>query len=327
MKLRKMNKKGKTFLIINTVLIIYIFMLSIGYSLYSQTLKISGSATTYNPDLEITPLKIVENTNIIIGGTIHEIFPIKRYFFNSLDINSEMGETTITDSYDKTSNTYNFIANSAHLFPSDSNNGLFDMGMSIGRTLTRPMYLVFENTTAYPLDDFYIFKDSKNEAPMSSPTNSLMIKMGKATDIGDVLSIISEDESNDNSGWRSLGEEIPYDLCLEDKCNIKTDTINNGEYLVIGFYFFDVKTALWDNWKPMEGGSIFDNIKVPNRDSDGVSLKVWDAKFSENSAVKIRMAFDYQAQVEVLTHVMENSGTYYNEPNLYHHSVSWWYQP
>lgn len=60
MKLRKIGKKSLAFLIINTVLIIYIFTISIGYSFLSKSLNISGTASTYNPKLDFSPFEIVQ---------------------------------------------------------------------------------------------------------------------------------------------------------------------------------------------------------------------------------------------------------------------------
>ena len=312
------------FLIINTVLIIYIFTISIGYSFLSKSLNISGTASTYNPKLDFSPFEIVENTDSGLEEVLHEAYPIRRYFFNYLDINNNVSSLTLIDSVDDDYKTYNLISSSLNLFPNDPNNEMNNAFVEGGQTLLYPLYIVFRNITSYPLDNFYVTSDTLNSSVADFPTNSLKIKMFKVSNIEEILEISNNDEY-DNSGWSSISQDaIDYDLCVSNKCNFKTETVGIDEFLVLGLYFEEIKDAT-TKWRTIESLLLVDSI--PDREDDGISLKFWDAKFSENSAIKIRIAFlDENKFYNDLGQISALSN-YYDKPSSFHHSVDWWYQP
>lgn len=324
MKLRKIGKKSLAFLIINTVLIIYIFTISIGYSFLSKSLNISGTASTYNPKLDFSPFEIVENTDFGLEEILHEAYPIRRYFFNYLDINNNVSSLTLIDSVDNDYKTYNLISSGLNLFPNDPNNEMNSAFVEGGQTLLYPLYIVFRNITSYPLDNFYVTSDTLNSSVADFPTDRLKIKLFKVSSVEEIRNFANEDVK-DNRGWNGIKDEIEYSMCIDEVCNIKTDTVGIDEYLVLGLFFYETKGATAVEWEPGDGFLDFSN---PIRENDGISIKFWESKFSENSAFKIRIAFvDTNSEMEVLVHVMENQNTYYAKPSSYHHPVDWWYQP
>ena len=81
----RLSKKAKIFTIVNTILIIYIFSLTIGYSLFSEGLNITGSVTADNPDLNTCPLELREiNTGESVKGTLGSD-GFERYFIEKSD--------------------------------------------------------------------------------------------------------------------------------------------------------------------------------------------------------------------------------------------------
>ncbi|MEE0699074.1 MAG: hypothetical protein U0M66_00490 [Bacilli bacterium] len=323
MKLRKIGKKSLAFLIINTVLIIYIFTISIGYSFLSKSLNISGTASTYNPKLDFSPFEIVQPS---FSDPDYRTY-FFNYNFNNLDkfgaANEVWGRLWKINSFDNDYKTYNQIIDSIMLFPNDPNNTI-DSSLHFDEFLLNPIYIVFKNITSYPLDNFYVTEDTLNSSVADFPTNSLKIKMFKVSNIEEILEISNNDEY-DNSGWSSISQDaIDYDLCVSNKCNFKTETVGIDEFLVLGLYFEEIKDAT-TKWRTIESLLLVDSI--PDREDDGISLKFWDAKFSENSAIKIRIAFlDENKFYNDLGQISALSN-YYDKPSSFHHSVDWWYQP
>lgn len=348
MKLRKMSKKAKSFLIINTVLIIYIFMLSLGYSLYSQTLKISGSAGIDNPNLKICPFEMKEILSITGIDTNNQF---RRYFAEYQDLNDsnvgiQSGAAHILDSYDKERNTYNFFSNNAILFPNDPHNG----GNSLFgpyKTLSKPMYMIFENTTSYPLDVFHVKPDNVNSVMPTIPINYLDIRWYTTNNIQDINNIIQDDLDNLNF-WNQLqpnsifkdgnfdsvdndgaGPYYSYSEFVENYNNnalvFPTYTVNNGEYLILGIKFSDIEIATWESW--LGTGTSLD-FYYPNRANDGLSFKFWDEKFNEESAFTVRMAFvDTRIAANYFIDLISyDLNEFYSNPRIYPYPVSWWRQ-
>lgn len=338
----RIGKKVKIFGIFNIIIIIYIFTLTIGYSFFTETLNITGLVTADNPDLSVCPLEIreINNGNPMIGTLGSDGF--KRYFierqdYNLLYVNNDSNNTSpssIIDFYDRDNNTYSFLANNLLLFPNDENNNVnvCKEGNCLIReykTLSKPMYFVFENTTAYPLEDFVIKKDSVNDIVPKTPLENFDIRWAKFSSLQEVLNTV-ESSNSEIDTWNNFtsifnnylsstgsGTYGPYYSYLQfynlSKMSFSTKTINTGEFLVLGIRFNDVENGTWDNW------TVDSDI---NREDDGVSFEFWEEKFTPDSAFKMRFAFVGESKIS--NFYMNVSDDFYANPKNYSYPVNWW---
>lgn len=335
----RMSKKAKIFTIVNVILIIYIFSLTIGYSLFSEGLNITGTVSADNPDLNVCPLELREiNTGESIKGTLGSD-GFKRYFLEKQDYNllyienntNNTSPSSIIDSYDTTNNIYNFLASNETLYPSDTkntNNMCSDNTCSINeyKTLSKPIYFIFENKTAYPLENFVIKKDEENDVVPAFPISNIDIRWKKYTSLSEAIESVVN-SSNEVDTWNSFesifgsyltsngeGTYGPYynyqDFYNLNQMSFTTDKIDNGQFLVMGISFNDVNTAIYD------GTSI-------SRGDDGISFKFWEEKFTTNSAFKMRYAFTSYENIRNF-YTTNISSEFYSNPSNYTFPVSWW---
>lgn len=337
-----LRKKAKIFGIINTILIIYIFTLTIGYSFFKETLNISGTVSADNPDLGTCPLEMRE----INDGT-----PMKsklgsdgfrRYFAEKQDFNLLYGDSetnnitpsSIIDFYDRQKNTYSFMASNLTLFPNDKNNKLnmcTDTECLINeyKTLSKPIYFIFENTTAYPLENFVIKKDEKNDIIPKSPLENFDIRWAKYSTLTEALDAVKS-PADEVATWNSFtsifnnyltpsgsgtyGSYYSYQSFYDlSKMSFSTQTVNNGEFLVLGIHFNDVENAL--------AGTFTADFDI-TREDDGISFEFWEEKFYTDSAFKMRFAFIKKSEVSNFYTNLSND--FYTNPGNFEYPVGWW---
>lgn len=336
----RLSKKAKIFTIVNTILIIYIFSLTIGYSLLSENLNITGTVTADNPDLNICPLELREiNAGESAKGTLGSD-GFKRYFLEKSDydllytenINDNISPSSIIDSYDAENNLYSFLASNEVLYPSDkknTNNMCSDdkvCPINEYKALSNPIYFIFENKTAYPLENFVIKKDEENDVTPAFPLTNIDIRWKKYTSYNEAIESVTKAENNvdtwnefksifenylTSKGEGTYGAYYAYeDFYNLNQMSFKTDTIDNGQFLVIGMSFNDVAEATYDS-------------ETISREDDGISFKFWEEKFTTNSAFKMRYAFTSYQNVKSF-YTSNISGEFYTKPLSYTYPISWW---
>lgn len=338
----KIGKKAKIFTMINIIIIIYIFTLTIGYSFFKETLNIVGTVSADNPDLGTCPLVMreINNGSTMLGTLGSDGF--KRYFLEKQDYDllytSNPNNTTVSskiiDFYDSDNNIYSFLSSNLVLYPNDENNNLNlceenSCLINEYKTLSKPMYFVFENTTAYPLENFIIEKDTENDITPKSPLENFDIRWAKFDSISSVIDTV-KNQSDDVSVWNNFtsifnnyltttgtgnyGSYYSYsDFYNLTKMSFSTQTINTGEFLVIGIYFNDVEQARFDNWPS--------DYEI-SREFDGLSFKFHEEKFESSSAFKMRFAFISESQVSNFYLNIPNG--FYSNLSGYSYPVDWW---
>ncbi len=334
----KFSKKAKIFAVINTILIVYIFSLTIGYSLFSEGLKITGTINADNPDLSICPVELKEtNTGTSIIGTLGSD-GFTRYFLEKQDYNllyiensnDSTSPSSIIDFYDTNSNTYSFLTSNTNLYSNDSKNttntciGNLTCPIKEYKTLSKPLYFILENKTAYTLENFIIKKDY--DILPNDPVSNFDIRWKKYTNLNEAIESIINSENDielfnsftsifngylTSGGSGSYGPYYSYnDFYNLNQMTFSTDKIENNEFLVIAIHFNDIENASFN------GNEIV-------REDDGISFKFWEEKFLEESAFKVRFAFTSYDNVKNFYN-SNISNDFYLNPSSITYPISWW---
>lgn len=333
----RLSRKTKIFAVVNTILIVYIFSLTIGYSLLGEKLKITGSANADNPDLSICPINL-NTTNMgnavigTLGSNGFERYFLEKQDYNLLYIENEkdsIAPSSIIDFYDNDINTYSLLVSNTNLYSNSSKNILNTCSESLScpineyKTLSKPIYIVLENETSYPLEKFIIKRDY--DILPNYPVSNIDIRWKKYNSLSDITNDIIN-SSNDidlynsfnsifdgtitSSGNGTYGNYYSYsDFYNLNQLSFETDKIEYEQFIVLAVYFGDIENASYKE----------DEI---TRDDDGISFKFWEEKFSEESAFKIRFAFTSYDNVKGFYDENVNA-EFYSNPSNYTYPVSW----
>ncbi len=300
---QNLKKNKKVLNMISIVLIIYIFVLVIGYSFFRESLKISGNVSTDQPKdcpfevQDIAPLYTLQSGNSwmsIYNANHSEMTQLSKLVLPVLSNIPMAFMTHPFGFYDNNIDTLSFVINKLWLYNTTSSNA------TMGGIDRNPMYFVFKNTSARSLSDFKIKVDYDNQVGSSHepPLELFDIRYMVISDINDIKGITEADALNENkpSAWNDMQSAFKnsslqsvsyfdsnyyyYDEFQEGaEIQFKTEPIGTNEYLVLGFQLpqrHDTSKEEVDaNWKNYY-----------------MTFKFWPSTFSEESAFHVRMKFD-----------------------------------
>ncbi len=376
------SRNRKVLGIINVIIIVYIFTLVIGYSFFRESLKISGTVSTEKP--KDCPFELQELTYQLYDDSQTNILFNKYYAeyssFRWNDIDLAKADEIIDfsglngilypflsidafpfDYYDKNNNILSMYASLNSLYPFDEENDLSMLPKEFYKVMARPIYFVFENTTAYTLDRFIISIDEKNNPFLThdindDPLGLFDVRWAKMSDLGQIVDVIEIDYTSSYDLQESWVEGAGFDdqliqsvfkesdMTIVDNApndsyyvldefqdgrliKFSTTPVEPGQYLVLGIRFFNILFSDYNDWD----NSVTSSFSSVNREPDGMAFKFWPSNFYEESAFHVRFAFDdidlkFSNISEQFGWVVsrESLNDFYANPNSYPTPVDWW---
>lgn len=327
------KKNKKALIIISMVILVYILTLSFGYAFFQEELKISGNVSTASGKPKDCPLEMQKFRSVGNYG-------INDYFLESYHALSGGGalEDFLKDlmgginSYDKDKNIASFYTRTSFLIDYDI------IGSAEFSTNSLPIYIALKNVSSYDLENWVIMPDMANirEPIVNSPLDYFNISYEvfdgdlntwkphywddwnyQYFDVNPSVFLYSPllptpfdfhnltDGSIEYNVHEGYSVKEFYDDYWETGLNFKTEPVATGKYLILGIVFPKVSTNAEALTEP-----------------EGIAFKIYPSNFSEESAFRVRMAFD---DLEVVNNFRDSVGKdFETNPSLYPYPVEWW---